>query len=63
MKKIILLLVLITSINLSAQDKSYWMCYNFSVEKESEATELVEAIDMLMNADEMAQWSQTSGII
>jgi hypothetical protein len=55
MKKIILLLVLITSINLSAQDKSYWMCYNFSVEKESEATELVEAIDMLMNADEMAQ--------
>ena len=54
MKKIIVFIVLITSINLFSQEKSYWMCYNFSVEKESDATELVEAIDMLMNADEMA---------
>ncbi len=54
MKKIILLLVLITSINLSAQDKSYWMCYNFSVDNQTDAKELVAAVDMLMNAEEMA---------
>ena len=37
------------SFNLSAQDKSYWMCFNFSVEKQSDATDLVSAVDMLMN--------------
>ena len=41
------------SFNLSAQDKSYWMCFNFSVEKQSDATDLVSAVDMLMNAEEM----------
>ena len=54
MKKIILLFVLITSLNLSAQDKSYWMCYNLSVENQTDAKELVDAVDMLMNAEEMS---------
>ncbi len=54
MKKILILFVLLTSINLSAQDKSYWMCYNFSVDNQTDAKELVNAVDMLMNAEEMS---------
>ena len=37
MKKILILFTILMSFNLSAQDKSYWMCFNFSVEKQSDA--------------------------
>ena len=59
MKKILILFTILMSFNLSAQDKSYWMCFNFSVEKQSDATDLVSAVDMLMNAEEMSQLPYT----
>ena len=59
MKKIIILFTIIISINLSAQEKPYWICFNFSVDKQSDATDLVNAVDMLMNADEMSQLPYT----
>ena len=55
MKNILIIFTFIFSVSLSSQDKAYWMCFNFAVEKQSEATELVEAVDMLMTADEMSQ--------
>ena len=59
MKKILIIFTILISFNLSAQDKSYWMCFNFSVEKQSDATDLVSAVDMLMNAEEMSQLPYT----
>ena len=50
MKKILILFTILMSFNLSAQDKSYWMCFNFSVEKQSDATDLVSAVDIIMNS-------------
>ena len=44
MKNILIIFTFIFSVSLSSQDKVYWMCFNFAVEKQSEATELVEAL-------------------
>mgnify|MGYP001233954401 CR=1 FL=1 len=55
MKKILFILLVSFSISLNAQDKSYWTCFNFAVENQSDGEELVNAVDLLFNSEEMSQ--------
>lgn len=54
-KSILFTLFMFISVSMFSQEKGYWICYNFSVEKESDANELVTAMDSLFAADEMSQ--------
>ena len=49
MKKYILILLL-TSFFVQSQEKAYWGCFNFSVDNNSDAEELVEAMDALFES-------------
>ena len=52
-KSILFTLFMFVSVSMFSQEKGYWACFNFSVEKESDAKELVTAMDGLFAADEM----------
>ena len=54
-KSILFTLFMFVSVSMFSQEKGYWACFNFSVEKESDAKELVTAMDGLFAADEMSQ--------
>ena len=54
-KNILFTLLMLVSVTMFSQEKGYWACFNFSVEKQSDAKELVDAMDVLFSAEEMKQ--------
>ena len=54
-KNILFILLMFLSVSMFSQEKGYWACFNFSVEKQSDAKELVDAMDVLFSAEEMKQ--------
>ena len=55
MKNLLFILLVFFSVSLNAQDKSYWTCLNFAVENQADGEELVNAVDLLFNSEEMSQ--------
>ena len=49
-KNILFILLMFLSVSMFSQEKGYWACFNFSVEKQSDAKELVDAMDVLFSA-------------
>ena len=56
MKKYIYVIIALISFSISAQDKGYWICWNFTVDSQTEAEELVLALDDLMESEAMSQF-------
>ena len=56
MKEITILLYLLISVNSFSQEKGYWSCFAFTVEKQSDAAELVSAMDGLFNSEVMSNF-------
>ena len=55
MKNLLFILLVFFSVSLNAQDKSYWTCLNFAVENQADGEELINAVDLLFNSEEMSQ--------
>ena len=45
MKKYIYIIIALISFSISSQEKGYWICWNFTVDSQNEAEELVSALD------------------
>ena len=55
MKKLLFILCLFSCVSINAQEKGYWLVFNFRVDKQSDEKELLMAMDYFLSSKQLSQ--------